>query len=84
MKKRHLGSGRDGAAAVGSPAAVHHPVARLEQAQTQRAAQVARPIDAQSLWLGSRLPQRTHGHLDGVHLSGLLSSEPRPSKLAAI
>lgn len=45
----YLSSLRHGAAAVGSAAAVHHPVPRLEQAQAQRATQVPRPEDAHHL-----------------------------------
>lgn len=66
----YLSSWRHGAAAVGSAAAVHHPVARLEQAQAQGAPQVAGPEDTQRLWKrGSCCAHRTQGHILRLHLS---------------
>lgn len=47
----YLSSLRHRAAAVGSPAAVHQPVAGVQQALAQRAPKVPRPKDAQRLLL---------------------------------
>lgn len=66
----YLSSWRHRATAVGSAAAVHHPVARLEQAQAQGAPQVAGPEDTQRLWKwGSFCARGTQGHILRPHLS---------------
>lgn len=64
----YLGPLRHGAAAVGSAAAVHHPVPRLEQAQAQGATQVPRPEDAHHL-RGARGAHRMQSHAVWPHIS---------------
>lgn len=66
----YLSSLRHGAAAVRSAAAVHHPVPRLKQAQTQRATQVSGPEDAHHLRLrGARCAHGMHSKAHWLHLS---------------
>ncbi len=65
----YLSSLRQGATAVGSAAAVHNPVARLEQTLAQRAPKVPSPKDTQQLLLrGSCCAQRTQRHALWLHL----------------
>lgn len=64
----YLSSLRQGATAVRSSAAVHHPVASLEQTLAQRAPQIPCPKDAQPLLRGSCRAQRTQRQTLRLHL----------------
>lgn len=65
----YLSSLRQGATAVRSAAAIHHPVARLKQTQAQRPPQVPSPEDTQQLWQrGSCCTQRMQRHTLWLHL----------------
>lgn len=66
-RRGYLSSLRHGAAAVGSAAAVHHLVPRLEQTQAQRATQVPGPKDAHHLRL--RGAHGMQSHALWLHLS---------------
>lgn len=66
----YLSSRRHRAAAAWSPAAVHQPVAGVQQALAQRAPKVSRPKDAQQLLLrgSGGLTQRIQGNAFRLHL----------------